>query len=85
MTMLKPEQEARQRIDDLLQAAGWSVQRRDHANLSASRGVAVAEFPLQTGFADYLLFVDKRPIGVIEAKAAAARSSARSSGRRRLS
>jgi type I restriction enzyme R subunit len=68
MTMLTPEQEAREEIDDLLRAAGWSVQPRDKANLSASRGVAVAEFPLETGFADYLLFVDRRPIGVIEAK-----------------
>jgi type I restriction enzyme R subunit len=68
MPILTPEQKAREMIDDLLDAAGWSVQSRDQANLSASRGVAVAEFPLETGFADYMLFVDKRPIGVIEAK-----------------
>ena len=37
-------------------------------NLGASRGVAVREFPLQTGEADYLLFVDRNPAGVIEAK-----------------
>ena len=70
MSILTPEQKARQEIDDLLTAAGWAVQPRDRVNLSAARGVAVAEFPLETGFADYLLFVDKRPIGVIEAKAA---------------
>ncbi len=69
MTILTPEQKARETIDHLLEAAGWSVQSRDQANLNASRGVAVAEFPLQTGFADYVLFVDRRPIGVIEAKA----------------
>ena len=68
MTILTSEQKARGTIDDLLDAAGWSVQSRNQANLSASRGVAVAEFPLETGFADYMLFVDKRPIGVIEAK-----------------
>ena len=28
-----------------------------------------ASFPLQTGYADYLLFVDERAVGVIEAKA----------------
>jgi hypothetical protein len=67
MTMLTPEQKAGGEIDELLRAAGWSVQPRDRANLSASHGVAVAEFPLDTGFADYVLFVDKRPIGVIEA------------------
>ena len=69
MTILTPEQKARETIDHLLEAAGWSVQSRDQANLNASRGVAVAEVPLQTGFADYVLFVDRRPIGVIEAKA----------------
>ena len=66
---MKPEEKARQRIDALLEAAGWSVQSRDAANLGAARGVAVEEFHLSTGFADYMLFVDKRPIGVVEAKA----------------
>ncbi len=41
------------------------------ANLGAARGVAVSEFPLTTGFADYMLFVDKRPIGVVGAKVTA--------------
>ncbi len=68
MSPLTPEQIARQKIDQLLEAAGWVVQARDRINLGAARGVAVAEFPLKTGFADYLLFVDRRPIGVIEAK-----------------
>ncbi len=51
-----------------MEAAGWRVQARERINLNASKGVAVAEFPLDTGEADYMLFVDKRPIGVIEAK-----------------
>jgi type I restriction enzyme R subunit len=66
---MKPEEKARQQIDDQLQAADWAVQSRDAANLGAARGVAVGEFPLTTGFADYMLFVDRRPIGVVEAKA----------------
>ncbi len=66
---MTPEERARQNIDAQLTAAGWAVQERDAANLSAARGVAVGEFPLTTGFADYMLFVDKRPIGVVEAKA----------------
>lgn len=39
-------------------------------NLSTARGVAVREFPLKSGHgeADYLLFVDAAPMGVIEAK-----------------
>ena len=67
--MPSPEAQARQRIDGLLAAAGWCVQDRCALNLSAARGVAVREFPLQTGFADYLLFVDRQAVGVIEAKA----------------
>lgn len=66
---MKPEEKARQQIDDQLQAAGWVVQSRDAANLGAAHGVAVSEFPLTTGLADYMLFVDRRPIGVVEAKA----------------
>jgi len=66
---MKPEEKARQDIDEQLATAGWTVQSRNAANLGASRGVAVGEFPLTTGFADYMLFVDKRPIGVVEAKA----------------
>ena len=66
---MTPEERARQNIDAQLTTAGWVVQERDAANLSAARGVAVGEFPLTTGFADYMLFVDKRPIGVVEAKA----------------
>ena len=45
------------------------MQDRAEINLGAGRGVTVREFPLKTGFADYLLFVDRRPIGAIEAKA----------------
>jgi type I restriction enzyme, R subunit len=66
--MTTPEQRARQTIDALLTAAGWQVQDRAALNLSAARGVAVREFPLKTGFADYLLFVDRQAIGAVEAK-----------------
>ena len=67
--MTSPEQRARQTIDDLLTAAGWQVQDRAALNLSAGRGVAVREFALKTGFADYLLFVDRKAMGAVEAKA----------------
>jgi type I restriction enzyme R subunit len=67
-----PEQLARQNIDALLQQCGWIVQSRSEMNLGAARsnasGIAVREFPLKTGYADYLLFVDRRAIGAIEAK-----------------
>lgn len=48
--MAKPEEQARQRIDALLKAAGWLVQHRDQVNLHAGRGIAVQEFPLASGY-----------------------------------
>ena len=36
----------------------------------AARGLAMREFPLKTGYADYLLFVNRKPIGVVRAKPA---------------
>ncbi len=64
----KPERRARETIDAQLAAAGWVVQSRDELNLGAARGVAVREFPMEGGFADYLLFVDEKPAGALEAK-----------------
>lgn len=37
-------------------------------NLGAGMGVAVREYPTATGPADYVLFVDREPLGVVEAK-----------------
>ena len=65
---MKPEEKARQKIDHLLDEAGWRVQNFEDLNLGASFGVAVREFQLKSGAADYLLFVERRPVGVIEAK-----------------
>lgn len=60
---------AREKIDDLLAQAGWHVCDADAANIHAARGVAIREFPLPGhGFADYLLYVDGKAAGVIEAK-----------------
>ncbi|MGO8813716.1 MAG: hypothetical protein ACLQVG_03495 [Terriglobia bacterium] len=66
----KPEDKARKTIDDLLSKAGWTIQDREGVNVSAARGVAIREFPLKSGygFADYLLYVDGAPAGVVEAK-----------------
>jgi len=68
--MVKPEEIARKDIDAALIAAGWVVQGYPAVNLYASRGVAVCEYPMSSGHgtADYLLFVDNRAIGAIEAK-----------------
>ena len=65
---MEPEQLARIEIDRRLEAAGWVIQDRKDANLSAATGVAVREFPLATGEADYLLFVNGKAIGAVEAK-----------------
>jgi len=65
---MTPEEQARLRIDELLTTAGWQVQDYKQMNLSASRGVALREFQLRQDAADYLLFVDGEPVGVLEAK-----------------
>ncbi len=65
---MKPEEEARKIIDDLLSQSGWSIQDYRNLNLGTSLGVAVREFPTNTGPADYVLFLDRKAAGVIEAK-----------------
>ena len=65
---MKPEEEARRVIDDQLVRAGWTIQDYDKHNLAASSGVAIREFPIGLDSADYLLFVDRKAVGVIEAK-----------------
>lgn len=75
---LTPEQRAREKIDRGLAAAGWSVQDHRDMDIHASSGVVVREYPLKwnedgkkkSGFADYLLYLDGRAIGVLEAKPA---------------
>ena len=66
--MTTPEEKARQQIDKLLSLAGWTIQDISEINLGASAGIAVREFPLESGVTDYLLFVDRKAMGVIEAK-----------------
>jgi len=63
-----PEQKAREQIDKMLNASGWAVQSKSEINLSASYGVAVREYYTEIGPADYVLFADKRPVGILEAK-----------------
>lgn len=63
-----PEQIARDRIDEMLRQAGWAVQSKDKINFNASKGVAVREYTTSVGPADYVLFVNQKPIGIIEAK-----------------
>jgi type I site-specific restriction endonuclease len=63
-----PEQIARDIIDAQLRASGWAVQGKDEINFNECQGQAIREYSTDTGPADYVLFVDKKPVGIIEAK-----------------
>ena len=65
---MMPETKARQQIDRKLEQAGWLIQDMKQLNLGAAVGVAVREYPTDTGPADYVLFVNRNAAGVIEAK-----------------
>lgn len=69
---MTPEAKAREVIDRKLEQAGWVLQDMKQLNLSAGLGVAVREFSTDTGPADYMLFVNRQAVGVIEAKKDAA-------------
>lgn len=76
---VKSEAETRYLIDEQLRKVGWEV---DTQKLRYSKGtrpekgrnIAIAEWPTDStvgkkGFADYALFIDKRLVAIIEAKA----------------
>jgi type I restriction enzyme R subunit len=65
-----PEQKSRDNIDRMLATAGWQVQSKKTLNFDAGPGIAVREYQTDVGPADYVLFVDKKAVGVIEAKSA---------------
>ena len=68
--MPTPEEKARQKIDEMLVNAGWVIQDYKQAQIHAGRGVVLRNFPLTSGhgFADYLLYVDGKAAGIVEAK-----------------
>ena len=43
-----PEQIARDRIDKMLEAAGWAAQSKDRINHSAAKGIAIREYQVKT-------------------------------------
>ena len=65
---MTPEDRARENIDRLLHAAGWTLQDKDDFNRKAAVGVARRHFQMGSEEADYLLFIDGKAVGVIEAK-----------------
>lgn len=64
----KLEAETRIEIDAKLEACGWAVQDKKKINLHEKLGVAVREFETNTGPADYMLFIQGKACGIIEAK-----------------
>jgi type I restriction enzyme, R subunit len=65
---MDPEDQARQKIDHMLIESGWVIQNKDQINLGEGLGVAVREYHTSNGPVDYALFVDRNPVGVVEAK-----------------
>ena len=57
---MTPETKARQQIDQKLEQTGWVIQDVKQLNLAAGMGVAVREYPTDTGPADYMLFVNRK-------------------------
>ena len=68
MVNQNPEQRARDAIDARLKEAGWDVQDFKKLDWSKGLGIAVREYPVDIGSVDYILFIDRVPVAVIEAK-----------------
>lgn len=65
---MTPEQIAREKIDRMFAEAGWAVVDRDHYSPEIS-AVAVEEGLMKGNLeADYLLFINGKAVGVLEAK-----------------
>lgn len=66
---MTPEAKARLVIDKKLAECGYVLQDMSEFNPAASLGVAVREYHTDSGPVDYLLFINKVSVGVVEAKA----------------
>ena len=73
--MPTPEELARQQIDAMLTSAGWNIQNFRALDLGVAKGVALREVPLKSGRCDYLLLIDRKPVGIVEAKKVGTRLS----------
>jgi type I restriction enzyme R subunit len=67
------EQETRRLIDAQLREAGWEVDSEELTYLKGTRpqkgrNLAIAEYPVGRGRADYVLFVGLQAVAVVEAK-----------------
>ena len=68
MPRLNPEQQARVRIDEMLEEAGWLLQDYADSDFAAGPGVAIREFLTVAGPVDYLLVADGKVVASVEAK-----------------
>ena len=66
--MPNPEELSHKNIDKQLKACGWDGKSRIETSPCTSLGVEVYEFPLETGEAEYVLFVDHKTVGVVKDK-----------------
>jgi hypothetical protein len=55
-------------IDAQVTASGWIVQSRAGLNFNSGPAIAVREYTIDAGPADYVLFLNQQPIGIAEAK-----------------
>jgi type I restriction enzyme R subunit len=72
-TLQLSEADTRKLIDEQLVAAGWSADTASQTYAKGARpqkgkNLAIAEWPTQSGPADYVLFVGLTPVAVVEAK-----------------
>ena len=65
---MQPEEQARLVIDGKLEHTGWTIQDIRKLKITATMEFPLREFPTSTGPVDYALFVEGKPVGVIEAK-----------------
>jgi type I restriction enzyme R subunit len=66
--MPTPEERARKTIDAVLVRCGWVVQSHKRIDPSAGRGLAVRDVRLVEGRCDYLLLLDRNPVGFVKAR-----------------
>lgn len=68
MANQSPEQISRDHIDQILIQSGWIIQDKKSIHLGVGLGIAIREYNTDVGPADYVLFVDRKPLGIVEAK-----------------
>lgn len=58
----------KQKINELLSLAQWTIQAKDKISLDTYPGFAIRESHINVKSTDYLLSVERKPFEIIEAK-----------------